>query len=273
MSSYVEQSTFQYEDLASHGYIVVSVSHPYDSSIVLFPDGRHIALDTVRLKAWNDEVLPFLNKAMKENGGLDAYLQKRPEEAEAEFRHIIKQPLKQESMSTWVADLHFVVDELHRLAHGALAGWLDLERIGAFGHSFGGAACAHAAWQDARIKAVLNIDGTQYSELAFAALEQPLMFIFGTQYGKAAGVRMWELAKHRIYRITIKGAYHLDFTDFARFSPLFRLFGLFGPLGADRVHALTRRYTLAFFDRHLKGKPEPMLDSLAEPGVEFEYKN
>lgn len=39
------------------------------------------------------------------------------------------------------------------------AGHLDLSHVGAFGHSFGGIAAAHARQLDRRFKACLNEDG------------------------------------------------------------------------------------------------------------------
>lgn len=34
------QNTIQMQELASHGYIVVSVSHSHDSVVTVYPDGR-----------------------------------------------------------------------------------------------------------------------------------------------------------------------------------------------------------------------------------------
>jgi Platelet-activating factor acetylhydrolase, isoform II len=33
----------QFEDLASHGYVVAAISHPYDAIVTIFPDGRPVA--------------------------------------------------------------------------------------------------------------------------------------------------------------------------------------------------------------------------------------
>ena len=34
------ESTIQVEELANHGYIVVTIDHPFSSSVTIFPDGR-----------------------------------------------------------------------------------------------------------------------------------------------------------------------------------------------------------------------------------------
>jgi predicted dienelactone hydrolase len=71
-----------------------------------------------------------------------------------------------------VADTRFVLDELTALNAGrdpgtgspplpaGLAGALDLNRIGMFGVSGGGFTAAQAMYEDPRIKAGIDIDGT-----------------------------------------------------------------------------------------------------------------
>ena len=62
----------------------------------------------------------------------------------------------------WHADdITFVMDELSRTNPSApFSGHLDLSRVGAFGHSFGGIAAARACQKDPRFKACLNEDGS-----------------------------------------------------------------------------------------------------------------
>ncbi len=47
-------------------------------------------------------------------------------------------------------------------ADSVLAGKFDLEKIGAMGHSVGGAAAHDLAFQDSRVKAVIDLDGVVY---------------------------------------------------------------------------------------------------------------
>jgi hypothetical protein len=47
--------------------------------------------------------------------------------------------------------------------------------------------------------------------------------------------------------------------------------GLLGPIDAHRVHRIVNAYTLAFFDRHLKGKPAPLLDGPAAQYPEMHF--
>jgi hypothetical protein len=70
--------------------------------------------------------------------------------------------------------------------------------------------------------------------------------------------------------------FHLNRTDVPLliYPPFGRKLGLFGPIDANRVHRIVNAYTLAFFDRHLKGMPTPLLDGPAAqfPEVRFDTR-
>jgi pimeloyl-ACP methyl ester carboxylesterase len=75
-------------------------------------------------------------------------------------------------------DLAFVLDQLEQTgALGPLTDRVDLARIVAAGHSFGGATAAALAEKDSRIRAAINIDGTPYGRLVTAKLPVPYLLI------------------------------------------------------------------------------------------------
>ncbi|HZT43067.1 MAG TPA: hypothetical protein VFA07_12940 [Chthonomonadaceae bacterium] len=120
------------EDLASHGYVVAAVDHPYDTSCVVFPDGRTIPFAQAQFDA-----------AAKKPEGVVNY-------------QIAQIPIR-------AADMRFVLDQLIRYDKtpglGApFAGRLDLRRIGAFGHSVGGMGAARLCQIDPRVRAGMNQD-------------------------------------------------------------------------------------------------------------------
>lgn len=137
-----EQYTLQMEDLASHGYIVVGIVHPYFSGVVEFPDGR---------------VVTGIEMDMEEGN------------------------TRAESSMTCAEDIVFVLDHLETLndddPNDVFAGRLDLERIGVFGHSLGGTSAALAGTLDRRIQAVLVEDGGPSADYDAALLDQPFMFL------------------------------------------------------------------------------------------------
>lgn len=108
--------TAQIEDLVSHGYIVVAITHPYDAWLTLYNDGRSVPFEWYVREA-----------AGKTEEEQIAYENKRVE--------------------WWANDIRFVLNKLISLHQKSsddipFAGHLDLKRIGAFGHSVGGRAAA-----------------------------------------------------------------------------------------------------------------------------------
>ncbi|MGW2816102.1 alpha/beta hydrolase [Streptomyces sp. NPDC001415] len=123
------------EELASHGYVVVTVDPVHEAHAVGFPDGRVIG------------PAPGL-------GAIKAVADR-----------------SRAALEVRVADIPFVLDQLAVLARGGnpdagnrplprgLGEALDLARTGMFGHSLGGMTTAEAMRVDRRIRARVNLDG------------------------------------------------------------------------------------------------------------------
>jgi hypothetical protein len=69
--------------------------------------------------------------------------------------------------------------------------------------------------------------------------------------------------------------FHLNLTDVPLLisAPFGRRGGLFGPIDAHRVHRIVNAYTLAFFDRHLKGRQATLIDGPAAQYPEVRFDN
>jgi len=67
------------------------------------------------------------------------------------------------------------------------------------------------------------------------------------------------------YFVTMSGMFHVNWTDAPIWSPAVRWIGLAGPIDPYRGFAETNAYTVAFFDRYLKGRPAPLLDATPGP--------
>lgn len=124
----MEVQSSQCEDLASNGYIVAAIDHTYVSSVTEFPD---------RIVSSSEATTNF-------NVGDPA--------------EIITQIMAD--------DASFVIDKLEEMNAGKmdsiLKGKLDMKRIGAIGHSVGGAVAYNLAINDSRVKAAINLDGKVY---------------------------------------------------------------------------------------------------------------
>ena len=154
------------EDLASRGYVVAAIEHPYSSSAVAFPDGRVIfADDRQRLRGDRPSGVSYFE-------GVEIAMREMRRLGDVEG-----------------ADLRFVVDQLQRLDSSDRSSpffrRLDFSRIAAVGHSLGGMAAVRACQLDARIKACVNLDGgtADGAFLKYAdarPLRQPFLFVEAT---------------------------------------------------------------------------------------------
>jgi len=236
------------EDLASHGYVVVSFDAPYRTVITAFADGR------VATRTGGDfENMPY-----------------------SAAEHLATQV-----MNVWVADVKFVLDRLQQLnaddPTGRFKGKLDMQKVGVVGHSLGGATAAQFCHDDVRCKAGIDIDGMPFGSVIHDGLHQPFFFIM-SDHSRESGseARTVEnnidsiydkLPEGRRWAITIIGANHFSFSDqmFTK-SPIFlallRGLGVLGPLEKRRGLAIADTCVHTFFDVYLKGAPSGQLNSL-----------
>ncbi|OUC94840.1 alpha/beta hydrolase family protein [Streptosporangium minutum] len=255
-----QMNTFQVEQLVSHGYIVAAIDHPYAAASVRFPDGRHIAgLPAGRLRALIDRSLDPAGEVPALNGralddGLVPYLAR---------------------------DVSFTLDRLAALDRadpaGVLTGRLDLRGIGAFGVSLGGIVTGEACRVEPRLRACLMMDTRMTPGVVREGLDRPSMWI--TRDAATMHREGWaadDIDQHQSsmravfdkrpadgYLVRVPGTFHADFTDISSWSPLLSRFGITGSLPAQRAHTIINAYSLAFFDRHLKDLPTPLLDGPA----------
>ncbi|MET7332119.1 hypothetical protein [Nonomuraea sp. NPDC005650] len=147
------------------------------------------------------------------------------------------------------------------------------KRIGMAGHSLGGDAAAATMAVDKRVRAGANLDGTFHPAVA---LDRPFQ-LMGSQsdhvpgkdhtwdegWTKMSGWKRW---------LTVARTDHSSFTDL---SILQRAAGMSSPdaLSPQRSLELTRAYVGAFFDRHLKGRRQPLLDGPSPAGPEVAFHN
>ncbi|MGW4652263.1 alpha/beta hydrolase family protein [Kitasatospora sp. NPDC004289] len=246
------QNTAWAEELASHGYLVAALDHPYDSAAVLLADGRTVTTATAS------------------TGDRD-----QDEKLAAGWTAIR------------AADLRFVLTRLTALDRGAdgpltdrpdagraadpLTGRLDTGRAAVTGHSMGGAAALQAARQDRRFGAVVDLDGFPHGPAA-PALTAPVLALtqaFTADTDPRYPPRLTEAldaGTATAYRLTVPGAAHLTFTD----SPLYLppVPSIVGSLGRTESPRTTAGATLAFLDATLKdrsgGDPAPALSAYGE---------
>ncbi|TKI53375.1 hypothetical protein FC756_24190 [Lysinibacillus mangiferihumi] len=254
------QSFSQMEELASHGYVVISVDHTNDAAYTKFPDGREMINQT------------------------DAYSYSFDIEDEEEVKRRSK-------------DMSFVLDQLITIndgdTQGLFTGRMDMDRIGIFGHSYGGSTAAQTLLDDRRISAGINIDGPLHEPVASKGFEQPFMFILDEDYlylsdeeiqytnitteefkkyhdtiTELADFHYKEGIKGDTFMLTFIAGDHYTFTDFPFLSPL-----ISWNIDVNEFHQVMNRYILAFFDHYVKEKElDPLLRKEKKEDKFYDFK-
>ncbi len=272
----MDASTVLMEELASHGYVAVSVGHAFETSHFIRSDGtlRTFPLDNEELRARGMERVAAGEPQRKLNETADTTHLHTLIRAIAAAR-----PKTLLSLRTWVEDIGFVIDRLESMnAAGPFRSRLDLGRIGAVGHSFGGTAAGEACLGDARCRAGVNLDGLQLGGMLDRPLGRPFMFVHHDNAGaanKLINLPFFEAAQDTCYMVMVRGTRHLSFSDVS--LPVFaRITGLpaeaLGPIDGLRALAVTNDLVRSFFDRHLRGQPAPLLDDASRAYPEIEMR-
>ncbi len=266
------------EDLVSHGYVVASIGHAFESMFLETPSGGLILFDpdnpayTARLEEAHGEEQERLKDRVVESGSIE-------EQGDAYRALLAASPRHQESTRTWSADGSFVLDRLAKLntSEGLLDGLLDLARVGVIGHSLGGAAAGQAVTDDPRVIAGVDLDGFMFGDLIDADSDAPFMYVSAARpwagVGGSALTVFFERSAGPSYLVVIDGFEHSTFTDLPLFLSVWP--GEEAELDGERALGIQRAYVRAFFDRHMRDADATLLDGPSRdfPEVSIRSRN
>ena len=251
------------EDLASHGWVVLNIVHPYEATGARLADGT---------------VVTFLNeKGTMHQGIMEVLNEWGPEDATMTKITAAKAEPEQETLmrgylssltntglvvKRWVLDTRAVLDRLPKDGTaGRVAARLDLARVGAAGHSMGGVASGQFCVEDRRCKAGLNLDGIpQYGTMIDTKMPAPFLMVYSGRPGRAgASDLVYRRSASTYYRVDVAGTKHLDFTDLNYWGGPLRQRGAYGDITPPRAAEITRTVVREFFGQEILGQPSPLL--------------
>ncbi|KAK9766008.1 hypothetical protein K7432_005239 [Basidiobolus ranarum] len=219
-------------DIASRGYLVVSIDHPYDAHVVEFPDGKLIT--GVIGRDWTVEQIT-------------------------------------QAASVRSQDVSFVLDQLNTFKITkhipALRKKLDVRRVAMFGHSLGGATAATAMLNDTRIIAGANLDGSFWGPVVDKGLDRPFLIMGLTQHNRsndASWEKFWPNLRSWRLQLQLANSGHLTYSDMPIWTDLLNLRDseqepAIGTINGLRSLVIQRTYISAFLDRIFGYSNDPIL--------------
>ena len=243
-----------YNELASHGYVVVSIDHTYQAFFTTGEDGHTTLMD-----------LGY----MQEISAADAHSDKT--QANAYF---------QKWMGIRMGDINFVIDHILAETKNSSADRvyqrIDGAKIGVMGHSLGGSAALGIGRMRDDVSAVIalespfmyDIEGVKDGEFVFTDAKYPVPVL--NVYSDSSWSHLAEWTQYaennallsnpdaNTFNVHIRGVRHLGLTDFALTSPILTriLDGQKSTTPADDVLKTINKISLQFFDQYLKGEGE-----------------
>ncbi len=232
--------------IASHGYLVVTIDHPYDANVVEYPDG------TVILGA---------------NISSDAQIQVDLSTRVKDVSFVLDQ-----------LNLNQTISDLFPFANDSL----KTHRVAMYGHSLGGATAAAVMRNDSRVIGGVNLDGTFFGPVIDHGLNESFL-IFGHEGKNQSTDATWKAIWPHLHgwklELMLHGAQHATFSDLPLLAKVLGLSGhllpeaeaLLGTLGGVRALDIVSAYLSAFFDLVLKSDSSRLLQEplKAYPEVSF----
>ncbi|KAL7953408.1 Alpha/Beta hydrolase protein [Trichoderma compactum] len=167
--------------LASHGYVVVSVDHPFEAPAIQYPDGTII--EGIDFDPSDPAVLPKLLKVRTDD-----------------ITFIINQLENQKVMKPVLADF---------------PGTINYHQLAIWGHSFGGATSASVINADKRVIGGLDLDGMVMDPVLSSNVAKPFILVGheGHDDEDASWNQFWPRLKGKRMELSIANTQHGAFKD------------------------------------------------------------
>jgi len=266
LGSTLEQNTVQFEELASNGYIVLSIGHE-GSSFFELKNGDICAWDSKEAhheeKRNTQEKVEGYNKWLTESGNTAS-----TQEQKRKYRDYMDSMLyTADLLDIWVKDSLVALEMLLKGVGEEsvkIRSHVDKDRIAAFGMSFGGSTALRLSVESDLIKAGVSMDGTFYWNTDWSrTINKPLMLMH-TEAPKAAIRRKALLSLLNItgdfYSVEIKNSFHVNFTDYNDILAVDEN-GFLGDIDPDIMERIINTLILDFFNKYFIQEQSKYLDT------------
>mgnify|MGYP001791339805 CR=1 FL=1 len=237
-------------EIASHGFIIFAINHTYESTGSHFPD------DSMKYFSYE-----FAHKIEKDSWNtIEPSIKSFQQNMTFENRHpIVRKSLTsyfvKDIIKRWAEDINSVTAKLNEYnSEGFFENRLDLNKIGVFGHSRGGAAAGEALLVNNKIKAGANLDGVQWGQIVDTTFQKPFLFLSSDwpekhpNYNKHAYINK---STSYFYDAKILQSGHSNFMDIPFMIPL-QSINESGNINPELAINISRKLVIAFFKKHLK---------------------
>ena len=264
------QNSILMEELASHGYIVFSISHHYECKFSSYPDGRLIYIDMNSLR------LQKIMQEMSNPKAMELYQKMFSASNDEERMQVFVETSKIiptgliEGPKNWAEDISFFMDQLENMnkEDKTFKDKLSLDRIGVFGMSMGGLASSEISLSDKRIKACVNIDGGIYGAALEKEIQIPTMFLNSKRF-LGYGNIFTSKSKTDCYSLSVKESDHYNLTDYSLY-PVPAVEFLLGSIDGGKTLEIMNVFVLGFFDKYLMENKDITLVTQAQLYPEIE---
>lgn len=272
---YYQSNSSMYFELASNGYVVASIDHPYYAFFTKDTNGKLIIVD-----------FDFVQTAVNMQFSNDYSMSEEDYNTTREWMNLrttdenfVLDTIKGAKNSGSLGDAWYTKSEKIESEILNVLKMTDTENIGVTGHSIGGAAAVQLGRERSDVRAVIDIDGTMLGEeiaynngdIEYNPEPYPVPVLSldndATHWPSYAGeggkpyVNAYMLDNALDAREAhFDGTEHMDFTDLPLFAPpLAKMLGK-GEVKSSEFIPKLNSIILNFFDYYLKGEGTPIIE-------------
>ncbi|KAI0382447.1 hypothetical protein F5Y04DRAFT_252687 [Hypomontagnella monticulosa] len=237
----VEGNTILLSELASYGYAVIGLDHPFEQPFLRYPNGTGVVGVDIDYNS-GEQITAIYETRLVDN---NVFLNRLPD-----FIHELKAPF-------------------------------NITHIGALGYSLGGAASIGSMYDHDRIVSSLNLDGSFFGLPNSTASDvyRPVLLLASEGHSGEgehadpswAAFLSWQTGYLR--ELSITGTTHHDFCDDTFWKTIEDTDPSTGPINGDRQVEILNTYVKAFFDLTLLGHKSSVLDVPSPEWPEIVFHN